>query len=71
MKLLKEEVDKWVEHMRGNGFEGRVAPASAVRGARSTPGSPYGLRKVGRHVPGYPYGTTFRGMGYSRDVGGR
>lgn len=71
LKILKEEVDKWVEHMRGNGFEGRVAPASAVRGARSTPGSPYGLRKIGRYRPGFPYGTTFNYMGYSRDVGGR
>ncbi|PTY92890.1 hypothetical protein [Heyndrickxia sporothermodurans] len=69
LDVLKTEVDKWVEHMRGNGFEGRVAPASAVRGARSTPGSPYGLRKVGRYVPGHPYGTTFSGMGFSRDVG--
>ncbi|MCY7866103.1 hypothetical protein P8918_13570 [Bacillus spizizenii] len=69
LNALKKEVDLWVEHLRGNGFEGRVAPASAVRGARNTPGSPYGLKKVGRYSPGYPYGTTFGGTGFSRDVG--
>ena len=71
LKELKQEVEKWTEHLRGNGFEGRVAPASAVRGARNTPGSPFGMSKVGRYVPGHSYGTTFNGSGYGRGVGGR
>jgi hypothetical protein len=71
LDVLKAEVDKWTEHMRGNGFEGRVAPSSAVRGARTTPGSPFGASKIGRYTPGYPYGTTFAGTGFSRDVGRR
>ncbi len=39
LNTLKEEVKKWEDHMRGNGFEGRAKPVSAVRGLNS--GSPY------------------------------
>lgn len=38
--VLKEDVKKWEDHLRGNGFEGRAKPLSVIKGIKAD--APYG-----------------------------
>ncbi len=60
---LKAEVDKWEEHLRGYGFEGRAKPASAVKSMKSDRNASlklYGTNqaKYGTHLTGYSRGVS-------------
>lgn len=61
LETLAREVRRWEEHLRGNGFEGRAKPASAVKSSRYSP-SPYvsktGASSYGTFVTGFSRGVS-------------